>query len=109
MTAMHLGRPIGSSFLGLILAVGLGAVPAQAVDEPVPTAVTMTGERGHADAEVPLQIDLVQSQDGAPVAGATVVVERRAGRDWPRLGEAVTDEAGHAELPVTLARTARDN
>jgi 5-hydroxyisourate hydrolase-like protein (transthyretin family) len=109
MTAMHRGRPIVSSFLGLILAVGLGAVPAQAVDEPVPTALTMTGERGHADDEVPLQIDLVQSQDGAPVAGATVVVERRAGQDWPQLGEVVTDEAGHAELPVTLRRTARDN
>jgi hypothetical protein len=107
MTAMHLGRSIVISFLGLVLAVGLGAVPAQAVDDPVPTTLTLTGEPARAGDEVALQIDLVQGEDGAPVAGATVVIERRV--DGQRLGDVVTDDAGHAELPVTLRRTAADN
>ena len=107
MTAMHLGRSTVSSFLGLVLAVGLGAVPAQAVDDPVQTTLTLTGEPARAGDEVALQIDLVQGEDRAPVAGATVVIERRV--DGQRLGDVVTDEAGHAELPVTLRRTAADN
>ena len=110
MTAMHLGRAIVSSSLGLLLAVGLGAAPpARAADEPVPTIVTLTGERAHADEDVPLPIDLVRSDDGAPVAAAPVVVERRVDGTWQRLGDAVTDEAGHAELAATLRRTPADN
>src|SRR5688572_15693167 len=104
MTAMHLGRTIGSSFLGLLLAAGLGAAPARAADEPVATSLTMTGERAHADVDVPLRIDLVQSTDAAPVAAAPVVVERRVDGAWLRLGDVVTDEAGHAELAATLRR-----
>jgi hypothetical protein len=69
----------------------------------------MTGERAHADVEVPLRIDLVQSDDAAPVAAAPVVVERRVDGAWQRLGDVVTDEAGHAELPATLRRTPGDN
>ncbi len=109
MTDMHLGRAIVSSSLGLLLAVGLGAVPAQAADEPVPTTLTMTGEPAHAGDDVPLRLDLVQSDDWAPVAAAPVVVERRVDGTWQPLGDVVTDEAGHAELAATLHRTAADN
>ena len=50
-----------------------------------------------------------RSEDGAPVAGAPVVVERRVDGAWQRLGDVVTDEAGHAELAATLRRTPGDN
>ncbi len=69
----------------------------------------MTGERAHADEDDPLGIDLVRSDDGAPVAAAQVVVERRVGGEWQGFGDAVTDEAGHAELAATLRRTPADN
>jgi hypothetical protein len=109
MTDMHPGRPILSSLLGLLLAVGLGAVPAQATDDPVPTTLTMTGEPAHAADDVPLRLDLVRSADATPVAAAPVAIERRVDGAWQSLGEVVTDEAGHAELVATLRRTAADN
>ena len=108
MTDMQLGRPI-TGLLGLLLAVGLGAVPAQAADEPVPTTLTMTGEPAHAGDGVPLRLDLVQATDSAPVAAAPLVVERRVDGAWQPLGDVVTDEAGHAELSPVLHRTAADN
>jgi D-alanyl-D-alanine carboxypeptidase-like protein len=109
MTRMPLARSLASSILGVVLAVGLSAAPAGAADEPPATTLTLSGEPAHADDEVPLRIDLVQTEGGAPVALAQVLVERRVDGAWRELGPVTTDEAGHAELAATLRRTAADN
>ncbi|NYD42732.1 M15 family metallopeptidase [Nocardioides panaciterrulae] len=114
---MRLGSRTLTSLLAVLTVlastlVGTGLVgtglPARA-EEPPPTTLTLAGEPAHADQAVPLQVDLVQSGDEAPVAGAQVVVERRTDGAWATLGPVVTDEAGHAEVEATLARRKEDN
>ncbi len=84
--------------------------PASAAEpgEPVATTLTLSGTPGHADDESALGIDLTQ-EDGTPVAGALVDVERRASGAWTVLGQVATDEAGHASLTAPLARRSDDN
>jgi 5-hydroxyisourate hydrolase-like protein (transthyretin family) len=109
MAAMQLGRVVIGGTLGLLLAFGLGTVPVQAADELTPTTLTLTAAAAHADESTPLAMDLVQSADGAPVAAAQVLVERRRDGTWQALGVVTTDDVGHAELAATLRRTAGDN
>jgi hypothetical protein len=103
---MHLGRHLGSLVVAGLLAVGLVA-PAQAA-EPVPTTLTLSGQPSYADTDTPLQLDLVQ-QDGVPVAGAQVVVTRPARGGETTQYTAVTDDAGHATVDVTLSRLPQEN
>ncbi|MBB6626831.1 M15 family metallopeptidase [Nocardioides sp. KIGAM211] len=106
---MHLG-PLGRHALALLLAVGLAAGlvgPARAA-EPVGTTLALAGSPAYADTDTPLTLDLLQA-DGAPVAAASVLVERRSAGAWVSLASVTTDDAGHAELPVTLSRTTADN
>ncbi|MGZ4456478.1 MAG: M15 family metallopeptidase [Nocardioides sp.] len=110
---MQLGRMLVTSVLTVLLAAGLGAPGAlaapTAADDPGATTLTLTGRPVHAGESTPLQVDLVQAADQAPVAGAQVLVERRSGGAWTQVGLLTTDDAGHASLAQTLARDAADN
>jgi hypothetical protein len=107
---MRLGRLLALS-LGLVLAtVGL---PAHAAD-PLPTTLTISSERQYADADTAVVVQLTAEGEApasgtGPVAGATVRVDRRVDGTWSEVGLLVTDEAGLAEVVVTLARDASDN
>ena len=100
---MFLGRLLVLT-LGLLLAgVGLPA-HAQALE---PTTLTIDSVRQYADLDTPIGVTLLSGD--TPVVGAQVRLERRIDGDWGEVGLLVTDEAGRAELPQTLARDARDN
>ena len=106
MQRMHLGHRVFVILVGLVVASGLAApAPAQAA---TPTTLTMSGAKEHADQDTRLELDLLH-EDGSPVVGAQVLVERRTGGDWGQLGLVTTDELGHAELAATMARRAEDN
>ena len=104
---MHLGHRLLVLVLGLVLGTGLAA-PAQGKEQATPTALSLSGAPAYADQATRLELDLVRD-DGSPVVGATVVVERRTGGVWTQIGSPTTDAVGHAEVDVTLARGAGDN
>ena len=92
--------------LGLLLA-GVG-LPAHA-QELQTTTLTIDSVRRYADLDTPIDVSLVSGEERSPVAGAQVLLERRVDGSWGEVGLLVTDEAGRAELPQTLARDAQDN
>lgn len=49
------------------------------------------------------------TDDGAPPAGQTLVLERWNGSSWAAAGTGVTDAAGRASVRVTLSRTPAEN
>jgi 5-hydroxyisourate hydrolase-like protein (transthyretin family) len=109
MRRMQLGHPLLRLFASLValgVAVGLAA-PVHA-QEPAPTSLTLTGERQRADADTLLRLALAYD-DGTPVAGAQVLVERKVDGAWQQLAVLTTDEAGQAEQPATMQRDASDN
>lgn len=106
MRRMHLGNAFLTLLLGLALAIGL-TPPVQA-QEPTPTTLTMAAERQYADQPTVLALDL-RHDDGTPVAGAQVLVERRTSGTWSQLGLVTTDEHGHATLETTMSRRSADN
>jgi hypothetical protein len=102
----HRSLTLPSLLLGLALAVGL-LVPAHA-EEPMASTLTLTGEPTYADRSTPLRIALVR-EDGSPVAGGQVTVERRTDGTWTQAAVVATDEKGQGTLDVTLARDRADN
>ncbi len=102
---MVLGRLLVLT-LGLLLA-GVG-LPAYA-QELEPTTLTVDSVTRYADADTPVGVTLLSGDAQTPVAGAQVLLERRVDGTWSEVGLLVTDEAGRAELPQTLAREPRDN
>lgn len=91
------------SRLGLLVGLGLvlplvSVTPAQAAD---PTVLSLTTTQGYAGAMAPLQVAMTAS-DGSPVAGASVVLERRDDGAWAPVTTAVTDEQG--QVRVTARR-----
>ncbi|QZY28398.1 M15 family metallopeptidase [Nocardioides coralli] len=100
---MSLGRLV---VLTLTLLLGLGS-PAGAAD-PVPTTLTLTGERSFADTATPLAVTL-RTEDDSPVVAAQVLLERRVDGEWRSVETLVTDDEGRAETSRTLARDAADN
>ena len=113
---MRLGPRTAALCLLLVTGFLVDAGPARA-DGPSPTTLTLTAAPVHADETTTLEVDLTQpdaestdpSHDEVPVAGAQVEVERKTDGAWTSLGTVVTDEAGHAGLGATLARTDADN
>ncbi len=102
---MVLGRLLVLT-LGLLVA-GVG-LPAHA-QELEPTTLTLDSVRRYADAQTPIGVTLLSGDEQSPVVGAQVLVERRVDGTWTEVGVLMTDEAGRAELPQTLARDAHDN
>lgn len=106
MQLMHLGHALLAFLVAGAVAAGVASpVRAQA---PAPTSLTMAGERQYADADTVLRLVLAHD-DGTPVAGAQVLVERRVDGTWRQVALLTTDAAGHAEQPATMSREATDN
>lgn len=108
MQRMHLGQRLLVLVLGLVVAVGLAAPAHAHAQEVTPTTRTLSGPREHADQDTRLALDLLR-EDGTPVPGAQVLVERRTRGVWGEVALVATDEMGHAELDATLSRRADDN
>jgi hypothetical protein len=98
---------LSAGLLGLVLAVGI-APPAEA-QEPVPTTLTLVGQKQYADRDTTLLVQLVRDDDGEPVVGAPVLVERRVDGTWQPLSTEMTDDQGQATEPATMARDGGDN
>ena len=103
---MVLGR-LSALVLTLVTALLVAGLPAHAAD-PLPTTLTIDSPRAFADDEVPVSVDLA-TDDGTPVATATVRLERRVGGTWTEVALLVTDAEGHAEILQELARERSDN
>ncbi|QCW49894.1 hypothetical protein FE634_04725 [Nocardioides dongxiaopingii] len=84
----------------------LGAtLPAAAAE---PASLVLTATAGPADADAPLAVTLT-GDDGAPLAGAAVVLERRRDGAWAAVATVVTDTSGRGTAVVRRARDAGDN
>ena len=102
---MVLGRLLALT-LGLLLA-GVG-LPAHAEDLQ-PTQLTLDSVKRYADLDTPIGVTLVTQDEGAPVAGAEVLLERKVDGTWSEVALLTTDETGRAEVRQTLARDTKDN
>ena len=103
---MSLGSRLLVLLLGGVLAVTLGS-PAQA-QEPTPTALGLSATDARADAESVLRVAL-ENEDGSPVVGAPVALERRVDGEWRELLVLVTDDAGRAQHAALVRRAPADN
>ena len=103
---MPLGSRLLVLLLGAVLALTLGS-PAQA-QEPTPTSLGLSAGEARADAETVLRLAL-ENQDGSPVVGAPLEVERRVDGEWRELVVLVTDDAGRAEHAAVVRRDPADN
>ena len=73
-----------------------------------PTTLTLDAPARYADAETPVRLTL-KTDDGTPLAGQPVTLERRRDGDWRLVDTLITDEDGTATSPQTLARDAEAN
>ena len=88
----------------LALAVGLGT----AAKAATATTLTLSAAATPADATTTLTLAL-GDETGAPVAGASVLIERTTGGVWQPVGTVVTDAAGRASAASAVSRIADDN
>ncbi|MFC5495547.1 M15 family metallopeptidase [Nocardioides caricicola] len=95
------------SVVALVVGV-LGSTASAQVARATPTEVTIGAPAAFAGEQTTLRIGLADPQ-GAPVAGAAVTVERRAGDTWEVVATVTTDETGRAAQPVTLERRRERN
>ncbi|MQW76889.1 hypothetical protein GHK92_13490 [Nocardioides sp. dk4132] len=109
--------PLGSRIFSSLLAVTIGltgalagvvvTAPAARAADPVPTVLTLEAPAAAAGEVSDVTVSL--GTGTAPVLAATVALERRVGGSWRPLTTAVTDDTGHAVVPVRLRRRAADN
>ncbi|MEP9364060.1 M15 family metallopeptidase [Nocardioides sp. CN2-186] len=104
---MSLGSRLLVVLSSIALLTGLGS-PAGAADETTPTTVTITAAPAYADATTTLVVDLVD-QSGAPVAGASVLLERSSDGAWTPSGTVTTGADGRATSDVPVGRDPADN
>jgi hypothetical protein len=99
-----LGALVGPLVLSLLVVPPASAAPG----DPQPTTTTLTGPAHKAGTDSPLEIT-VRAQDGTPLAGVPVTVERRVGGVWQRVATPTTGADGRARVEVTMRRVADDN
>jgi hypothetical protein len=84
-----------------------GAAGASAAERPTPTTIAVGVEIPAKPELPPILTARLARADGAPVSEQQVTLSLGVdflGREWARLGEAVTDAAGVARLPMTPGR-----
>jgi hypothetical protein len=101
---MSLGMRVSVVVCAVALAIGL-TTPAEAATT---TAMTLTAPAAPADATTTLGIALTD-QAGAPVPGASVLLERLTAGAWQPAGTVVTDASGQARAATTVSRNPADN
>lgn len=90
--------------MSVFLAVLLGPPhPAHAAA----TSIGLAADPAYAGSPTVLTVRVVD--DGAPVAGVTVTLERQVGGTWQPLDIVTTDASGTATRPVELSRRPADN
>lgn len=111
--AVPLGPPTARTlYLGLV-ALLLGSLlpaslptPARAA-EPAPTALTLSAPAQYADRSVTLTVRLTSGE--TPVAGASVVIDRREGDLWQPVATVVTGLDGTATAQLVVSRSVPRN
>ena len=93
----------------LLLALGVAPASGGTTADPAPTRLTLTAPARFADDATPVRLTLA-AEDGTPLAGQRVVLDRRRDGEWHQgVGEGLTDADGKAVIDVELARDASDN
>lgn len=106
---MSLGFRLVVVACSALLVVGALDVGALALGGPAgaarraPASITATAPPAYAGGPTTLRVRLTDPA-GEPVADAPVALERRSGPGWVPVATLVTDDAGHAERPVRVAR-----
>ena len=104
MGAMSLGSRVCVVVCALALALGLGA-PVRAATS---TVLTLTAPAAYADDATTLTV-AVTDENGSPLAGAQLLLERRNGEVWQGVGTVTTGGDGRASVDLTVSRVAADN
>ncbi|MCL8025630.1 M15 family metallopeptidase [Nocardioides bruguierae] len=73
-------------------------------DPPAVVATTLVLEPGSARAGIRKAVRLTLTDADGPVAGASVLVERRTADGWSRVAEVTTGAQGHASARVAVAK-----
>ena len=98
---MHrLGPRLLIGFLGVLLAVGL-APPTHAA--AAPTGLSISGTPAYAGQNTTLRMELTD-ENGDPLAGKTVFVNRKVSGQWAPIGSAITDAEGTATFSAEMMR-----
>jgi hypothetical protein len=105
MQRMHrLGQRVFIGLLGLVVGVGMVAPIAASA---APLELTLRGTSTYAGQQTTLRV--VLTDDGDPVPGAQVRIQRREGTGWQLVSIVTTDGTGQATTPATMSRNARNN
>lgn len=89
----------------LLLLLVLPTGPALGVDEPRPTALTLTSPVTEALIDTPVDVTATLTSNGTPVAGHPVEVQVHDGTAWQPAATGTTDTAGAVTVTVTLTRS----
>lgn len=103
--------PAVISLLLAALLVPLSALPVAAAPAALArmsTALSVEVGTARSGEDAPIGLVLTDP-NGAPMAGATVLVERRVAGAWQPVADAVTDAAGRASTTLRLGTTRDDN
>ncbi|WP_134765848.1 glycosyl hydrolase [Nocardioides sp. 1609] len=106
--AQGLPRVDNGNTRSYLYAVIMAGAAESAVGAPAATRLRLSAPAGPADDLVALGLAL-ETDDGSPVPGARVVVERSRDGGWEPAGAVVTDERGRATTRLVRARSARLN
>src|SRR6478609_8776925 len=104
MGAMSLGSRVGVVVCALALVIGLGAH----VNAATSTVLRLAAPAAYADQDTTLTLSLTD-EEGAPLAGAPVLLERRTGGSWRAVGTLTTGDDGRASADLTVSRVPADN
>ena len=100
----RLGQRVFIGLLGLVVGVGMVAPIAASA---APLELTLRGTSTYAGQQTTLRV--VLTDDGDPVPGAQVRIQRREGTGWQLVSIVTTDGTGQATTPATMSRNARSN
>ena len=99
---------LGTRLCVVMCALALAAGVLSHASAATTTKLTLSAPQAYAGQRTTLGVGLAD-ETGAPVAGASVLLERRTSGAWRPVGTVVTDAAGRAGLSLTVSRVAADN
>ncbi|MFC7493046.1 MULTISPECIES: M15 family metallopeptidase [unclassified Nocardioides] len=103
---MSLGWRVLVVCCAMALVTGIG--PWTGASAATGTSLQLSAGEAFADDATDVTVALLD-ESGAPLAGATIVLERRTADVWQPVATLVTDAAGRAATQLTVSRVADDN
>ncbi|WP_155992854.1 M15 family metallopeptidase [Nocardioides sp. URHA0020] len=99
---------LGTRLCVVVCALALATGMMTAAGAATTSRLSLTASKAFADNDSTVRVALTD-ETGAPVVGASVVIERRRKGSWTPVGTLVTGADGRASTAVTVSRTAADN